>query len=198
MCPNTVKPLVLIDNYDSFTYNIYRYLKGFTGNVVVVKNDDPHLSGLQGNDVLGFVLSPGPGSPNESGFSIEILKRFHREKPFLGICLGHQVIASFFGGEIVRLPEPLHGKIRTITNNGEGLFKGLPSSIDVGLYHSLIVERKSFPACLDVTAETADGLIMGFEHRIYPLTGIQFHPESIMTEYGHKMIGNWLRKTLCI
>ncbi len=183
--------LVLIDNYDSFTYNLVHFLGELGAACEVFRNDKIAVAEILKLAPKGIVLSPGPCTPNEAGICLELIERAGRSIPILGVCLGHQAIGQAYGGSVVRAPQPMHGKLSTITHSGKGVFKSLPRSFEVTRYHSLIVERQSLPDDLKVTAETA-GLIMGLEHARYPVYGVQFHPESIASEHGHALLANFL------
>ena len=185
--------LLLIDNYDSFTYNLYQYLAELGAEVLVRRNDEitPEEAAALGPDRI--VISPGPGTPHEAGVSNAIVERLGPSVPTLGVCLGHQCIGEVFGGRVVRAPVPVHGKTAAIYHQGAGALHGLPSPFTATRYHSLIVERSSLPEALEVTAETADGLIMGLRHRVYPIEGVQFHPESVLTSCGKDVLRNFLR-----
>ncbi len=184
--------LVLIDNYDSFTYNLLHYIGELGKNVDVIRNDAISVAELLARKPEGIVISPGPGTPDDSGICLELLKQGAQVPPLFGVCLGMQSIGQAFGGNVVRAPVPMHGKISAIRHEGKGVFKGLPSPLNVTRYHSLIVERSSLPDCLTVTAETEDGLIMGLSHKQYPIHGVQFHPESIASEHGHALLKNFI------
>ena len=185
--------LLLIDNYDSFTYNLYQYLAELGADVLVRRNDEitPEEAAALGPDRV--VISPGPGTPHEAGVSNAIVERLGPSVPTLGVCLGHQCIGEVFGGRVVRAPVPVHGKTAAIYHQGAGALHGLPSPFTATRYHSLIVERSTLPEALEVTAETADGLIMGLRHRVYPIEGVQFHPESALTSCGKDLLRNFLR-----
>jgi anthranilate synthase component 2 len=184
--------LVLIDNYDSFTYNLVHYLGELGGECRVFRNDKITVAEVIKMEPKGIVLSPGPCTPNEAGICLELIERAGPTIPLLGVCLGHQAVGQAYGGKVVRAPVPMHGKLSEITHAGKGLFKGLPRKFEVTRYHSLIVERKGLPAELAVTARTADGLIMGLQHKMHPVHGVQFHPESIASEHGHALLANFL------
>ena len=184
--------LVLIDNYDSFTYNLVHYLGELGAPCEVFRNDKISVAGVLKLKPKGIVLSPGPCTPNEAGICCELVAKAGPSIPLLGVCLGHQAIGQVYGGKVIRAPLPMHGKLSKITHTAKGLFKGLPKNYEVTRYHSLIVERKSLPDCLAVTAKTADGLIMGLQHKTHPVHGVQFHPESIASEYGHDLLANFL------
>ena len=184
--------LVLIDNYDSFTYNLVHFLGDLGAETVVHRNDKITVQGVIDLKPRAIVLSPGPCTPKEAGICLDLIASAAASIPILGVCLGHQSIGHHFGGVVKRAPAPMHGKLSTIRSNGRGLFKGVPKSFEVTRYHSLIVERATLPACLKITAETDDGLIMGLEHEIHPVHGVQFHPESIASEHGHALLANFL------
>ncbi len=184
--------LVLIDNYDSFTYNLVHFLGELGAPCEVFRNDKISVADVLKLNPKGIVLSPGPCTPNEAGICLDLIKAAGGKVPLLGVCLGHQAIGQVYGGKVIRAPELKHGKLSTIKNGGKGLFKGLPARFDVTRYHSLIVERQSLPADLEITAETDDGLIMGLQHRRHAVHGVQFHPESIASEHGHDLLANFL------
>jgi len=185
--------ILVIDNYDSFTYNLVQYLGELGEEVVVHRNDEIDIAGIEALKPDHILISPGPCTPNEAGISMEVIAYFKGKIPILGVCLGHQSIGQVFGGNVIRAEKLMHGKTSEMHHNGAGLFEGLPSPFTATRYHSLIVERESLPDCLEITAETADGEIMGLRHREYPIVGLQFHPESIMTDHGHRMLSNFLR-----
>jgi anthranilate synthase component 2 len=184
--------LILIDNYDSFTYNLVHYLGELGTESVVIRNDKVSAEEVIAQKPKAIVLSPGPCTPNEAGVCLDLIKKAGATIPLLGVCLGHQAIGQAYGGNVVRAPTPMHGKLSTITNNGQGIFKGLPKRFEITRYHSLIVDRATLPDCLEVTAETDDGLIMGLQHKSHPVHGVQFHPESIASEQGHALLANFL------
>ncbi len=184
--------LLLIDNYDSFTYNLYQYLAELGAEVQVRRNDQVTLDEIEAMQPASIVISPGPCTPNEAGLSCAIIERFGLSIPTLGVCLGHQAIGQVYGGHVIRAPEPMHGKTSLIEHQGQGVFHNLPQPFEANRYHSLIVERSTLPAELEITAATADGLIMGLRHRTYPVEGVQFHPESIMTPAGKDLLRNFL------
>jgi len=185
--------ILVIDNYDSFTYNLVQYLGELGAQVVVRRNDQATMEQLRGLGHARVVISPGPGRPEQAGVSLDVIKEFGQTMPVLGVCLGHQAIGLAFGGEVVRAPLPIHGKTSTVEHDGKGVFAGLSSSFQAGRYHSLIVSEKMMPADLEVSARTKeDGLVMGLRHRDLPIEGVQFHPESILTEAGHSLLGNFL------
>jgi len=184
--------ILMIDNYDSFTYNLVQYLGQLGEEVAVRRNDAISLDGIAELNPEAIFLSPGPCSPEHAGITIDVIRRFHREVPLMGICLGHQAIGQAFGGRVVRAGRIMHGKTSPIRNDGRTIFQGLPSPFPAGRYHSLIVERETLPDCLEVSAETEEGEIMGLRHRESPVEGIQFHPESILTPSGKRIIRNFL------
>jgi anthranilate synthase component 2 len=183
--------ILLLDNYDSFTYNLYQYLCQLGADVEVVRNDEISIEEIAAKALDGIVVSPGPSRPENAGISLEVIRRFGPETPILGVCLGHQSIGMVYGGEVITV-EPVHGKRSAVDHRGQGLFEGLPTPVEAGRYHSLAVARDSLPETLEVTATSPDGLIMGLRHREHPVEGIQFHPESILTEDGMTMLGTWL------
>lgn len=187
-----MKNILLIDNYDSFTYNLVHYLSALGAQVEVVRNDVLRVSDIMGKKPDGIVISPGPASPNEAGVCLELISANQGSIPLLGVCLGHQAIGQAYGGKVVRAATVMHGKTSQMTHNNHGIFKGVPTPFTATRYHSLIVERASLPGCLAVTAETADGTIMGLAHTTQPVFGVQFHPESIASEHGHAMLKNFL------
>jgi anthranilate synthase component II len=183
--------LLLIDNYDSFTYNLAQYLSELGADVLVRRNDAITVAEALAPSHL--VISPGPCTPTEAGVSCALIERLGPRIPTLGVCLGHQCIGAVFGGRVIRAPEPVHGKVAAIHHHGEGVLVGLPQPFSATRYHSLIVERATLPSALEVTAETSDGLVMALRHREYPIEGVQFHPESILTTAGKDMLRNFLR-----
>jgi anthranilate synthase component 2 len=189
--------LLMIDNYDSFTYNIVQYLGELGADVSVARNDEISLADIDARLAAGeldrLVISPGPCSPAEAGISVAAIRHFAGKLPILGVCLGHQAIGAAFGGKIIRAQQLMHGKTSVITTTQEGVFTGLPAQFTVNRYHSLSIERASCPACLKVTAWTDDGEIMGIKHTSLDIEGVQFHPESILTEHGHAMLANFLK-----
>jgi anthranilate synthase/aminodeoxychorismate synthase-like glutamine amidotransferase len=184
--------LLLLDNYDSFTYNLYQYLSELGADVQVRRNDQVSLEEIGRMQPERIVISPGPCTPNEAGLSCDVIATFGPYIPLLGVCLGHQAVGQVYGGRVVRAPQPMHGKTSLIYHQREGVFGSLPQPFEANRYHSLIVERSSLPAELEITAETDDGLIMGLRHRSYPVQGVQFHPESIMTPVGKDLLRNFL------
>ena len=184
--------LLMIDNYDSFTWNLVQYFGELGEDVRTYRNDAITLDEIEALRPDRIVISPGPCTPNEAGVSVPLLKRFAGKFPILGVCLGHQSIGAAFGGKVVRAREVMHGKTSPVEHLGVGVFRGLPSPFTVIRYHSLAIERESLPACLEATAWTADGEIMGVRHREFPVEGVQFHPESILTEHGHALLKNFI------
>lgn len=182
----------MIDNYDSFTYNLKQYLSCLREEVVVYRNDVISLEEIEELNPEIIILSPGPCTPDKAGISMDVVEKFKGEIPILGICLGHQTIGQVFGGEIIRAIEPVHGKVHPIHHNNKGVFKGLKNPLNVTRYHSLVVDRDSLPDCLEITAETQEGEIMGIRHREYMIEGVQFHPEAILTEMGMELLNNFL------
>lgn len=185
--------LLMIDNYDSFTYNLVQYLAELGEDVAVYRNDEIALDDVARLKPQKIVISPGPCSPNEAGISVPLIERFAGEIPILGVCLGHQSIGQALHGRIVHAKQLMHGKTSMIHHTGQGVFSGLPNPFRATRYHSLVIERESLPAELEVTAWTDDGEIMGVRHRTLPLEGVQFHPESILTEHGHALLANFLK-----
>jgi anthranilate synthase/aminodeoxychorismate synthase-like glutamine amidotransferase len=188
--------ILMIDNYDSFTYNLVQYVAQLGEEVRVFRNDQIAINEIDQMAPDAIFLSPGPCSPKEAGITVEVIRAFHQRVPILGVCLGHQAIGYAFGGRIVRAERIMHGKTSPILNDGKTIFRGLPNPFIAGRYHSLIVEKNSVPDCLMVTAETEEGEIMGIRHRQYPVEGIQFHPESILTPTGKRIIINFLEMTV--
>jgi anthranilate synthase component 2 len=188
--------LLVIDNYDSFTFNLVQYLGAFYPDIRVVRNDAISVADIAVLKPAGIVISPGPCTPNEAGISLETVTTLGRTVPLLGVCLGHQAIGQAFGGLVVRAPYLMHGKVSEIHHDGASLFQGLPNPFIATRYHSLIIDRASCPACLAITAWTDDGLIMGVRHRDFPIEGIQFHPESILTECGKELLKNFIHKVV--
>jgi anthranilate synthase component 2 len=184
--------ILMIDNFDSFTYNLVQYLGELGADVKVLRNNALSADDIEKMKPARIVVSPGPCTPNEAGVSLEAIRRFAGAIPILGVCLGHQAIGQAFGGRVVRAQKVMHGKLSTVRHDGKGLFAGLPARFTATRYHSLAVERASLPDCLEVTAESEEGEIMGLRHRTLPVEGVQFHPESILTEQGHALLGNFL------
>lgn len=185
--------ILLIDNYDSFTYNLYHYLiESGADNVIVKRNDKISLEEIHSLNPSGIVLSPGPCSPDQAGICLDLITHFKGKIPIFGVCLGHQAIGQAFGGKVVK-NYPMHGKVGEIYHQGVGIFKQIPSPFKATRYHSLIIEKSTIPSDLSITAETKDGIIMGIENSKLKIFGVQFHPESIASEYGHEMIKNFLK-----
>jgi anthranilate synthase component 2 len=186
--------LLMIDNYDSFTFNIVQYLGELGEDVRTVRNDEITLAEIEKMAPERICISPGPKAPKDAGISLDILREFKGKLPILGVCLGHQAIGEAFGGKVIRAKQVMHGKTSAIAHTGEGVFKDLPSPFTVIRYHSLAIERSSLPDCLEVTAWTDDGEIMGVRHKEYDIEGVQFHPESILSEHGHELFKNFLSR----
>jgi anthranilate synthase/aminodeoxychorismate synthase-like glutamine amidotransferase len=185
--------ILVIDNYDSFVHNLARYFRRLGQETAVLRNDAVDPAAIERLRPAAIVLSPGPCTPTEAGCSLNVVRHFTGRVPILGVCLGHQTIAAALGGRIVRATEPMHGRTSTIRHNREGIFQGLPDPLTVGRYHSLVVEEASLPGDLAVTARTAEGTIMAISHRRWPIIGVQFHPESILTQGGYEMLAGFLR-----
>jgi len=184
--------ILVIDNYDSFTYNLVQYLGELGAEMKVYRNDEITADGI---DELGperILISPGPGTPDDAGISLSVVERFGERVPILGVCLGHQAIGQFFGGKVVRGPEPVHGKPVAIRHDGKTIFEDIPQDFSAGRYHSLVVEKDSLPDSLEISAESPDGLVMAMRHKELPVEGVQFHPESILTEHGKTLLANFL------
>ncbi len=189
-----MQSILLIDNYDSFTYNLVHYLQQLGAKVDVVRNDALSVADVYGRKPNGVVISPGPCSPNEAGICVELIKAAaDKPLPILGVCLGHQAIGQAFGGNVIRAPYVMHGKTSRVRHKNMGVFSGLANPFTATRYHSLIVERSSLPSSLVITAETEDGIIMGLQHESLPIHGVQFHPESIASEHGHDLLSNFLK-----
>lgn len=184
--------ILVIDNYDSFTYNLVQYLGELGAEMKIFRNDKITVAEAVALKPEKVLVSPGPCSPREAGVSCDIIREFGPRVPLFGVCLGHQAVGDVFGGKVVRAERLMHGKTSPILHNGESVFKGLPSPFNATRYHSLLVERESLPSCLKITAETAEGEIMGLMHKEYPVHGVQFHPESILTEHGKQLLQNFL------
>lgn len=188
--------LLVIDNYDSFTYNLVQYMGELGCQQEVVRNDQLSVGDIRRIDPERIVISPGPCTPSDAGIILDVVRELHKEYPILGVCLGHQAIGQALGGRIVTAPEIVHGKTSEVHHLVDGLFQGIPTPLKATRYHSLIVERTTLPACLEVTAWTSSGIIMGLRHREYPTVGVQFHPESIATEHGKQILANFLTMKL--
>jgi len=184
--------ILLLDNYDSFTYNLLHYLSELGREVVVKRNDAISVEGVLAMKPEGIVISPGPGTPAESGICLALVKEAAGKVPLFGVCLGHQAIGQAFGGKVVRAPKPMHGKVSRVHHQGKGVFRQIPDPFTATRYHSLIVEEASLPDALEVTARTDDGIIMGLQHKKFAVHGVQFHPESIASEHGHALLRNFV------
>ncbi|MBR9926363.1 MAG: aminodeoxychorismate/anthranilate synthase component II [Gammaproteobacteria bacterium] len=194
-----VQRVLMIDNYDSFTFNIVQYLGELGAEVMTYRNDELTLEQIDALAPTHLVISPGPCTPNEAGISLAAIGHFAGKLPILGVCLGHQAIGQVYGGKVVRAPQVMHGKTSAVVHSGQGVFRGLENPLEVTRYHSLVVERTSLPECFEITAWTSDddvtpGLIMGFRHRSLDVEGVQFHPESILTRQGHALLANFLKR----
>jgi anthranilate synthase/aminodeoxychorismate synthase-like glutamine amidotransferase len=187
--------ILVLDNYDSFTYNLVQYLGELGATMRVARNDALTVDDVEGLAPDGIVISPGPGNPDAAGISLELIRRFHARVPILGVCLGHQAIGQAFGGTVARARKQMHGKTSTISHDGRGVFRGLPQGFEATRYHSLVVLEADLPAALEISARAEDGEIMGLRHRQYPVEGVQFHPESILTGRGKALLGNFLELT---
>jgi para-aminobenzoate synthetase component 2 len=185
--------LLVIDNYDSFTYNLVQYLGELGAEMKVFRNDEVAVDEIE-NALMPeqILISPGPGTPDDAGISLKVIERFAKTLPILGVCLGHQAIGQFFGGKVVRGPEPVHGKPVSIKHDSKTIFNDVPQDFAAGRYHSLVVEKHSLPDCLEISAESPDGLVMAMRHKQFPIEGVQFHPESILTEHGKVLLKNFL------
>ena len=186
--------VLIIDNYDSFVYILAQYLGELGLNPIVLRNDKLTTDGVSDLDPDTILISPGPGTPDDSGISMELIEEFKEKIPIFGVCLGLQSIGEFFGGNVIRAPAVMHGKTSLIKHDGKGVFKSLPNPFEATRYHSLIVDRGTLPDDLEVTAETDDGLIMGLRHKIFPVEGVQFHPESILTNVGYSLLENFFSR----
>jgi anthranilate synthase/aminodeoxychorismate synthase-like glutamine amidotransferase len=185
--------ILVVDNYDSFTYNLVQYLGELGDEVVVRRNDETTLAEVEAMFPDRILISPGPGRPEDAGITPHLIEHFSGQLPILGVCLGHQAIGQVFGGRVVRASTVVHGKASEVRHDGKSIFSALPTTFKAGRYHSLIVERESLPACLEVSAETSDGVIMGLRHRELKTEGVQFHPESILTPAGKQILSNFLK-----
>lgn len=185
--------LLVIDNYDSFTYNLVQYLGELGAKMKIFRNDEITVDEIESDlKPERILISPGPGNPDGAGITLGTIERFAKRLPMLGVCLGHQAIGQYFGGKVIRAPEPVHGKPVTVNHDGKTLFNGIPSEFNAGRYHSLVVDRETMPECLEISAESPDGLVMGLRHTELKVEGVQFHPESILTEHGRKILQNFL------
>ena len=184
--------LLMIDNYDSFVYNLVRYFKELDEEIIIYRNDKITIDEIENKNITGIVISPGPKDPKQAGISLEILERFKGKLPILGICLGHQCIGHYFGGKIVKGKIPMHGKISEVVHNNQHIFKGVKNPFKVTRYHSLEIEKCSIPAELEIICQTEDNVIMAVKHKDYPIYGVQFHPEAELTEDGHKILKNFI------
>lgn len=185
--------ILMIDNYDSFTFNIVQYLGQMGEDVQVHRNDKITLDGIRKLQPQAIFLSPGPGSPRQAGITVDVIRAFYKTLPIMGICLGHQSIGFAFGGDVVRAQRIMHGKVSPVEHDGKTIFAGLPNPFTAGRYHSLVVRPETLPSCLEASAKTAEGEIMGLRHKDYPVEGIQFHPESVLTPQGKRIIRNFLK-----
>ena len=185
--------IAMIDNYDSFTYNLVQYLGELGADVRVWRNDEISVDGLERAAPERIVLSPGPCTPSEAGITLELLERLSGKIPILGVCLGHQAIGQAFGGKVVRAKQVMHGKVSRVRHDGQGVFRGIPDDFVATRYHSLVIERSSLPDCLAMTAQAEDGEIMGVRHKSLAVEGVQFHPEAMLTEHGHRLLENFLK-----
>lgn len=188
-----MKLLLMIDNYDSFVYNLVRYFDEIEEKTEVVRNDKIKINDIDIKKYSGIVISPGPKSPLEAGLSLDIIDKFKGKIPILGVCLGHQCIGHYFGGRIVKGERPFHGKVSEVVHNNEGLFKNIKNPLNVTRYHSLVIDKETFPEDLEITCETRDNVIMGIRHKNLSVYGVQFHPEAVMTECGHEILQNFIR-----
>ena len=186
--------LLMIDNYDSFTYNLVQYFGELGQEVKVFRNDEITLAEIEALNPQYMVLSPGPCTPNEAGISVPAIHHFAGKLPIMGVCLGHQSIGQAFGGKIIHAKQLMHGKVSPVSHHNVGMFRDLPNPVTCTRYHSLVIERETLPDCLEITAWTEDGEIMGVRHKTLPIEGVQFHPESILTEHGHQMLQNFLKE----
>ncbi len=184
--------ILMIDNYDSFTYNLVQLIGKFTPNIIVARNDKITIDEIVNLNPDKIVISPGPGKPEDSNISLNVIKELGKDIPLLGVCLGHQGIGISFGAKVTNAPELMHGKISEINHNNSGLYKNIPQRFEAGRYHSLVIDKSTLPTILEITSTTSDGIIMGVRHKEYPIEGIQFHPESILTKEGSNLIKNWI------
>lgn len=186
--------IVVIDNYDSFTYNLVEYLRQLGKEMTILKNDECTIQDIERLSPSGILLSPGPGNPDQAGICLGVLEAFSGKVPILGVCLGHQLIGQFYGGKVVKAIRPMHGKVSRISHDGKSIFRGLSNQVSVTRYHSLIVSHHALPDCLEITALSPDGEIMGIRHKTHRVEGVQFHPEAIMTECGLDMLNNFFEE----
>ena len=184
---------ILIDNYDSFTYNLFHYLGELGARLEVHRNDKISVDEVMARHPQGIILSPGPCTPDTAGICLDLIKRAAGKVPIFGVCLGHQAIGQVYGGDVVRAPKPMHGKLSTVHHTGKGVFRDVPNDFNATRYHSLTIDPPSFPAELEITAQSEDGVIQGLQHKTLPIFGVQFHPESIASEHGHKILANFLQ-----
>ena len=189
--------ILMIDNYDSFVYNLIHYIQVLGHDIKIARNDAITLAEIEELNPSHIIISPGPCSPTEAGISCDVIRHFTGKIPILGVCLGHQAIGQVFGGTVVRAHQPVHGKVHAIDHDSQGIFQDAPHPLRVTRYHSLVVDRNSLPDCLRVTAQTNDGEIMGFQHRIFPVYGVQFHPEAVLTDFGAGLLANFLKDRAC-
>lgn len=187
--------ILVIDNYDSFTYNLVQYVGEFGEEIIVRRNDEIDLKTIEQLKPHHILISPGPCTPNDAGISLELIQHFQGQIPILGVCLGHQAIGQAFGGEVIRAQKLMHGKTSQIIHDGKTIFEGIPSPYTATRYHSLIVRRETLPECLEISAETADGEIMGLRHKHFNIEGVQFHPESIITDHGKQLLRNFINSS---
>lgn len=185
--------ILVIDNYDSFTYNLVQYLGELGEDIVVKRNDQTDIAEIEKLNPDHLLISPGPCTPNEAGISLQLIEHFKGSIPILGVCLGHQSIGQVFGGEVIRAERLMHGKTSPVFHDGQTIFEGLPAPFTATRYHSLIVKKQTLPDCLEISAYTEEGEIMGLRHKEFPIEGVQFHPESIMTDHGHRLLRNFLK-----
>lgn len=185
--------ILVIDNYDSFTYNLVQLIGQFTNNIIVKRNDKTSIEEINELKPDKIVISPGPGTPEDTGITIDVIKKLGHKIPILGVCLGHQTIGYCFGGNVINAPYLMHGKTSHIIHDGKTIYKNVEQNFEAGRYHSLIIDKNSFPNVLEITAHTEDDIIMGIRHKEFPIEGIQFHPESILTKVGKQLINNWLK-----
>jgi anthranilate synthase/aminodeoxychorismate synthase-like glutamine amidotransferase len=186
--------ILVLDNYDSFVFNLVQYLGELGADPLVYRSDALTIEQIEELAPDGVLISPGPGRPEDAGLSNEVITNFAGRVPVFGVCLGHQCIGQIYGGDVVRAPQLMHGKTSLISHEGKGVFAGLPDPFEATRYHSLVVQRDSVPECLEITAQTQDGLVMGLRHREFDVEGVQFHPESILTAGGHQLVGNFLER----